>query len=510
MEISLILLVASFLALAIGSILGYYARQTVAKRQAGTIEQKLQEKIAEARREAEELLEKAREKSRQILDAAQRELNERKKEVLRTEQLLLKREEALDKRIVQLEERERAFGKQVEELKKLKTDIEDAKAKVTLQLEKVAGFSREEAKKELFAAIEQEYEKELVDRMRKLEREGISRFEQKAKEVLAFAIQKYASATSQELTTSVVNLPSEDIKGRIIGKEGRNIRTLERLTGVEIIIDETPETVVISAFDPVRRHIAKVSLERLVQDGRIQPARIEDIVAKVENEVAQQMKQAGEAAAYEAGVIGLDPKLMQLLGRLKFRTSYGQNVLLHSLEVCHLAGALAAEIGANVAVAKKGGLFHDIGKALDHQVEGSHVEIGMRVLERFGVEKEVIDAMKSHHEEYPFESVEAVIVQAADAISASRPGARKDTAENYLRRLNELESLTASFAGVEKVWALQAGREVRVFVKPEEVSDFQMHQLARDIANRIQEELRYPGEIKVTLIREHRVVEYAR
>lgn len=504
------MLVASFLSLAAGSILGYYARQTVAKRQAGTIEQKLQERIGEARKEAEELLEKAKEEARQILNTAQRELDERKKEVLRTEQLLLKREEALDKRIVQLEGKEREFQKQVDELKKVKAEIETARAEVTQQLEKLAGISPEEAKKELLTNVEREYERELAERMRKLEGGGISQFEQRAKEILASAIQKYAASVSQELTTSTVSLPSEDIKGRIIGKEGRNIRALERLTGAEIIVDETPEAVVVSAFDPVRRHIAKVSLERLVQDGRIQPARIEDIVAKVESEVVSQIKQAGETAVYEAGILGLDPKIVQLLGRLKFRTSYGQNVLLHSLEVCHLAGALAAEIGANVTVAKKGGLLHDIGKALDHQIEGSHVEIGMRVLERFGVEKEVVDAMKSHHEEYPFESVEALIVQAADAISASRPGARRDTVENYLRRLGELESLATSFAGVEKAWALQAGREIRVFVKPEEISDFQMHQLARDIANRIQEELRYPGEIKVNVIRENRVVEYAR
>lgn len=504
------MLIASFIALSIGSVFGYYARQTVAKRQAGTIEQKLQEKLGGARKEAEELLERAKEKARQIVDTAQRELDERKKEVLRTEQLLLKREETLDRRIAQLEGKERTFQNQVEELKKIKSEVESARAEAIRQLEKAVGLSREEAKKELFANIEREYEKDLAERMRKLESEGIVRFEQKAKEMLAFAIQKYAAATSQELTTSTVTLPSEDVKGRIIGKEGRNIRTLERLTGAEIIIDETPDAVVVSAFDPVRRHIAKVSLERLVQDGRIQPARIEDIVAKVEGEVTTQMKQAGEAVVYEAGIIGLDPKIMQLLGRLKFRTSYGQNVLLHSLEVCHLAGALAAEIGANVNVAKKGGLLHDIGKALDHHIEGSHVEIGMRVLEKFGIEKEVIDAMKSHHEEYPFESVEAVIVRAADAISAARPGARRDTVENYLRRLGELESLAMSFAGVEKAWALQAGREIRIFVKPEEVSDFQMHQLARDVANRIQEELRYPGEIKVNVIRENRVVEYAR
>lgn len=490
--------------------MGYYARQTVAKRQAGTIEQKLREKIEGVRKEAEGILEKAREKAQDYLNTAQHELNTRRKELLRAEQFLLKREEALDKKISQLEEREKSFQEQVDELKKLKAEIESAREQTIQQLEKIAGLSREEARKDLSEKIEREYEKDLIERIRKLEREGIARFELRAKEILASAIQKYAASTSQDLTTAIVSLPSEEIKGRIIGKEGRNIRTLEHLTGAEIIVDETPEAVLVSAFDPVRRHIAKVSLERLIQDGRIQPARIEDIVAKVESEVAKQMKEAGEAAVYEAGIVGLDSKIVQLLGRLKFRASYGQNVLLHSLEVCHLAGALAAEIGANVAVAKKGGLLHDIGKALDHQIEGSHVEIGMRVLEKFGVEKEVIDAMKSHHGEYPFGSIEAVIVQAADAISGSRPGARRDTVENYLRRLSELEALATSFAGVEKAWALQAGREIRVFVKPDEIGDFQMHQLARDIANRIQEELRYPGEIKVNVIRENRVVEYAK
>jgi ribonucrease Y len=314
----------------------------------------------------------------------------------------------------------------------------------------------------------------------------------------------------QEVSTTTVPLPSEDMKGKIIGKEGRNIRALERAAGVEIIVDETPEAVVISGFDPLRRHIAKVALERLMKDGRIHPARVEEEVEKVQAEIEQQIKEAGEAAVFDVGIVGLDPKLVQLLGRLKFRTSYGQNVLLHSIEVSHLAGALAAEVGVSVSIAKKAGLFHDIGKALDHQVEGSHVDIGMRILEKFGAEKEVIDAMKSHHEQYPYESIEAVLVQAADAISAARPGARKDSLENYLKRIAELENVANSFEGIEKSYAIQAGREIRVFVKSEKVDDITAQKLAKDIANRIEEDLKYPGEIKVTLIRENRFVEYAR
>jgi ribonucrease Y len=305
-------------------------------------------------------------------------------------------------------------------------------------------------------------------------------------------------------------LPSEEIKGRIIGKEGRNIKTLEKLTGVEVIVDETPEAVIISGFDPVRRQIAKTALEKLIQDGRIQPVRIEEQVQKAEAEISKQIKDAGETAVYDTGIIGLDSKVVQLLGRLKFRTSYGQNALLHSIEVAHLAGALASEIGANALICKKAGLLHDIGKSVDHQIEGSHVDIGIKILERFGVEKEVVEAMKSHHEEYPYLTIESIIVQVADQISGARPGARKDTLEGYLKRLGELEKIALSFSGVEKAWALQAGREVRVFVKPEEIDDLGARNLAKEIAQRIQEELRYPGEIKVNVIRELRVIEHAR
>jgi ribonuclease Y len=343
-----------------------------------------------------------------------------------------------------------------------------------------------------------------------LEKEGEERFQKRAREILASVIQRLTLPVVQETTTSTVILPNEEIKGKIIGKEGRNIRTLENLTGVEIIIDETPETVTISCFDPIRRQIAKLALEKLIKDGRIQPAKVEEKVEEAKKEINQQIKEAGEMAAMELGLVGIDPRLLQILGRLKFRTSYGQNVLLHSIEVALLASALAEEIGANSLVCKKAGLFHDIGKAMDLQVEGSHVDIGIKILEKFGVEKEVIDAMKSHHGEYPYESVEAVLVQVADQISGARPGARKDTLENYLKRISELEKIALSFPGVEKAWALQAGREIRVFVRPEEIDDFGARKLAREIAKRIEEELQYPGEIKVTLIREMKVIEYAR
>ena len=323
-------------------------------------------------------------------------------------------------------------------------------------------------------------------------------------------MQRYAASQASEGTTTTVSLPSDDIKGRIIGKEGRNIKALERLTGVELIIDDTPEAIVISGFDPVRRHVAKLSLEKLISDGRIQPARIEEAVLKAKEEVSDKIREAGEAAMYDAGIVGIDPKLVWLLGRLRYRTSFGQNVLMHSLEVCHIAGILAAELGADIVTAKKGGLFHDIGKAIDHEVEGSHVEIGRNLLKKFGVAEEVIKAMQSHHEEYPYETLESRVVQAADAISAARPGARKDTLEEYVRRLSELEDLTMKFEGVEKAYAIQAGREVRVFVTPESIDDFGAKKLARDIANRIQEELHYPGDIKVVVIRETRIVEYAR
>jgi len=490
--------------------LGYYARQSIAKKDYLSVEAKLQKKVSQAKKEAETILAAAKEKFQQTLKKANKEVETRQHELFRAESVLLKRENALSQKLYDFEQKEKDLQEKVEKVRVIKTSLEDLRVESINRLEQVAGFSKTEAKKELLENIEQEHRGEILEKIKKLEEQGREKFDRRAKEILATVIQKCAISQTQEVTTTSLALPTEEIKGRIIGKEGRNIKTLERLTGAEIIVDETPETVLISGFDPIRRQIAKIALEKLVQDGRIQPARIEEQVEKAEKELASQIKEAGETAVYDVGLIGLEPKLVQLLGRLRFRFSYGQNVLLHSVEVAHLASALASEIGANSAVCKKAGLLHDIGKAIDQQIEGSHVDIGIKILEKFDKDKEVIQAMKSHHEDYPYQSLEAVLVQVADQISGARPGARKDTLENYLKRLGELEAIATSFSGVEKAWALQAGREIRVFVKPGEIDDLEAKKLAREVANRIQEELRYPGEIKVNVIRETRVVEYAK
>lgn len=505
-----ILLLAGVLILAIGATLGYFARQSIARKKADTIETTLQKKISQVKKDAGEITSRAKEKADQIIEKTKRDVVSQRRELFSAEKLLLKRQNILGERISNLEEKEREFREKVEKLKEIKAALENLKQETLKNLERVSKLSREEARKELLGGLEREYQKEILEKIRKLEEAGFEKYEKKAKEIIALAIQKYALSQAQELTTTTVSLPNEEIKGRIIGKEGRNIRTLEKLTGVEIVVDETPEVVMISGFDPIRRQIAKTALEKLIQDGRIQPARIEETVQKVESDIVSQIKKAGEKAVYDTGIVDLNPKIVQLLGRLRFRTSYGQNVLLHSIEVSHLAATLASELGANSRVAQKAGLLHDIGKAVDHQIQGSHTDIGIKILEKFGVEKEIIDAMKSHHEEYPAETLEAILVQAADQISGARPGARKDTIENYLRRLEELEGIALSFSGVEKAYAIQAGREIRIFVRPGEVDDLIAKKLAREVANRIQEELKYPGEIKVTVIRENRAVEYAR
>jgi len=504
------LLFVGCVSLALGAILGYYARQSIAKKKKGTIEAKLQKKIAQAKAESEEILTRAREKASSLISEAQRETDERRKELLKTEKLLFKREHILAEKISEFERREKEFENKVKKLKEMKKRVDELQESAQKELERIAKLSTKEAKEELFKRIEKDGEKELIERIQRLMREGEKTYKRRAQEILASAIQRYALSQAQEITTTTLSLPSEEIKGRIIGKEGRNIKTFEKLTGVEVIVDDTPETVIISGFNPVRRHIAKIALERLIQDGRIQPARIEEQVKKAQAEVEAQVKEFGEKAVYDTGILDLPPKIVELLGRLYFRTSYGQNVLLHSIEVAHLAGALAEEIGADVKVAKKAGLLHDIGKAVDHQIQGSHVDIGIKILEKFNQPEEVIQAMRAHHEEYESESIEAVLVKVADQISGARPGARKDTVENYLQRLKELEDIALSFSGVEKAYAIQAGREIRVFVRPEEIGDLEAYKLARDIAGKIREELNYPGEIKVNVIRETRVVEYAR
>ncbi len=499
-----------FIALALGAVLGYIARQSIARKKADKIEVTLQKKIAQVKKEAEETISKANTKATEIIKKANKDVESQRRELFNAQKLLIKRENTLTEKVSFLDKKEEDFNDRVKKLKEIKENLEKLREESTRRLEKIARLPKEEAKKELLKNLEQEYKVDLLGKMQKLEQAGLEKYEERAKEILAMAIQKFAMSQAQDLTTTTVVIPSDELKGRIIGKEGRNIRTLEKLTGVEIIVDETPEAVTISGFDPVRRQIAKLALERLVQDGRIQPARIEEIVNKVESEIVQQIKESGERAIYETGIVDLDPKLVQLLGRLRFRTSYGQNVLLHSIEVAFLAEAIAGELKADTKVAKKAGLLHDIGKAVDHQVQGSHTDIGIRILEKFNLGEDVIDAMKAHHEEHPAETLEAVIVQVADQISGARPGARKDTLEQYIKRLEELEGIAKTFKGVDKVYAIQAGREVRVFVDPEIINDYDAKKLSRDIAVKIQEELRYPGEIKVTVIRENRIIEYAR
>ncbi len=506
----LILTISGVICLAVGSVMGYYTRQSLVKKRKGTIEAKLERKVAQAKKDSEEIIRKAKERAAKIIEQSQKETDNRRKELLKTENILYKREHILEEKISNFEKRESEFEKKVKKLREIKENLFKEKEEVEKQLEKISGLTKKEAKNELIKRIEKDNEIDLAGRIKKLQRDGEEIYQERAKEILANVIQRYALSQAQEITTTTVSIPSEEIKGRIIGKEGRNIKAFEKLTGVEVLVDDTPETVVISSFNPVRRQIAKLALEKLIQDGRIHPARIEEKIEKAKEEIDKKMEEYGKNAVYEVGIIDLPPKLVKLLGRLYFRTSYGQNVLLHSIEVAFLSAALAEEIGGNVQVAKKAGLLHDIGKAIDMEVEGSHVDIGIRILEKFDIEKEVIDAMKAHHDEYDTESIEAVIVKTADQISGARPGARKDTVENYLKRLEELENIALEFKGVKKAYAIQAGREIRVFVDPEKIDDLETYKMARDIAERIQEKTNYPGEIKVTVTRETRVIEYAK
>ncbi|HOW60605.1 MAG TPA: ribonuclease Y [Candidatus Moranbacteria bacterium] len=493
-----------------GSLIGYVGRQIIARKRLDTVEGKIEKMVEEAEKKSQETVLNAKNKAVEILEEAKKQEKEREDQILRTEQRLEKRETIIDQKTDEIEKNHKMLEQKVEEVRKIKQEAEDARKKELDRLEKIAGLSKEQAKAILLQLTEEENREVIAQRIAKIEKEGQEDIEKRAKTLMTSIIQKYAGSHSAEVVTTTVSIPSDEVKGRIIGREGRNIKALEKLTGVEIIVDDTPEAVVISGFDPVRREIARIALEKLINDGRIHPTRIEEAVDYAKEEIDTKVKEAGEAATYDLGIAGLDPKIVNLIGRLRYRTSFGQNVLLHSLEVAHLSGALAAELGADVAVAKKAGLLHDIGKAVDHEIQGTHVEIGIKIMEKFNMPKEVIDAVKSHHEDYPFETPESFIIAAADAISASRPGARKDTLEKYLKRLEELESTANSFAGVEKTYAIQAGREIRVFVKPEEIDDLGALKLAREIADKIEQDLKYPGEIKVNVLRETRSVEYAR
>ena len=510
MSVSLILLVAGFLSLIVGIFLGYFIRQSIAKKQLDTAEGKASQILEEAEKKSQEVLISAKNKAVTILEEAKKKEEERERQILRTEERLERREENIDRKTSEIERGREALEKKAQEIRDIRKDVDETRKQELKRLEKIAGFSKEEAKKVLLQLTEDSYRDLLAKKIKDLESNNKEELEKKSKDIMTQAIQKYAGSHSADVTTSTVSIPSDEVKGRIIGREGRNIKALERLTGIEIIVDDTPEAIVISGFDPIRREIARIAIEKLVGDGRIHPTKIEEAVDYAKEEISNRIREAGEAAAYDVGVAGLDPKLVNILGRLRYRTSYGQNALLHSLEVAHLSGALAAELGADVALAKKAGLLHDIGKAVDHEVQGTHIEIGMKILQKFNIDKKIIDTMKSHHEDYPFENPEAMIIAAADAISASRPGARKDTLENYLRRLEELEAVANSFPEVEKTYAIQAGREIRVFVKPDKTDDLGAIKLSRAIADKIEEELKYPGEIKVNVIRETRAIEVAR
>ncbi|MBI1974423.1 MAG: ribonuclease Y [Candidatus Zambryskibacteria bacterium] len=498
MSLKLALLLA-LLAASAGIGFGYLLRLIISLGRKGSVELDIKRLELEAKEEAQRIVSEAEARAEAFL--------ERNK---KTEDRLVKKEELLDKRQMDLDKEAEFAKSRIAEARSLRERAEELVRERANELSKISGLSVDGAKEELFKTLEKEFEKDLLVRIQKLESDGKERFDDKARDILAVTIQRLAMSVSGEMMTTTITLPSDDVKGKIIGKEGRNIKAFERATGVEVIVDDTPNSITLSSFDSVRRAVAKLALENLVADGRIQPVRIEEFISLAEADVNKIIKEKGEEAAVECGVFNLDSKLLLLLGRLHFRTSFGQNVLRHSVEMAHLAGMIAEEVGANVATAKAGALLHDIGKAIDHEVPGTHVEIGRKILAKFHVSEEIIQAMQSHHEEYPYATVESVIVQTADAISGGRPGARRDTAERYSKRLEDLEAIALSFEGVEKAYALQAGREVRVFVTPDKISDIEARKLARDIALRVENELKYPGEIKVNVIRESRAIEFAR
>jgi len=509
MSLKLALLLA-LLAASAGIGFGYLLRLLISLGKKGSLELDIKQMELSSKEEARRIISEAEARGEEITQKVQKEFKEREERIKKTEDRLAKREEFLDGHALDL-------NKEAENVKKKNAEISSLRERASalikarqVELSKVAGLSHAEAKNELLNTTQKEAEEDLLIRMQKLETEGEKKLEGRAKEILSTVIQRLAVSTASAMMGTTISLPSDELKGKIIGKEGRNIKAFERATGVEVIVDDTPNSITLSSFDPVRRAVAKLALDNLILDGRIQPAKIEEFVERAVAETNKIIKERGEQAAVECEVYNLDPKLVSILGRLYFRSSYGQNVLDHSIEMSHLAGMIAQELGADVAVVKAGALLHDIGKALDHEVSGTHVDIGRRILARFNISEDIIKAMQSHHEEYPYETIESVIVQTADAISGSRPGARRDTAERYLKRLEDLEAIALSYEGVEKAYALAAGREIRIFVFPDKVTDLEAKNMARDIAIRVENELKYPGEIKVNVIREARSIEFAR
>jgi len=503
------LLVASAAGL-LGIAVGWFLRFIVALGKKGSMELQIKEMLLEAREEAEEITSEADDKSQKILKESKEEIKKEEAKIQKTEDRLVAKESLLDKRQTDIDNEFDEIKKQKETNENLEKSLEKLITEKTEELQKITNISEEDAKSQLLKQIEENESEDLNVRIQKIEVANKEIFNNKAREILINAIQRVGTSVSSDVFTSHIKIENEEDKGKIIGKEGRNIKTFERQTGVELLIDDTPGIITISTFDPIRREVAKTALENLIQDGRIQPSRIEEEIKKVKDNVNKIIKEKGEQAAFECGVFNLDPRILLILGRLHFRTSYGQNVLSHSIEVSHLAGMIAEEIGVDVKIAKAGALLHDIGKAVDHEFPGTHVEIGRRILQKFNADEKIIKAMQSHHEEYPFETAESVIVYVADSISGGRPGARNDSVENYLKRLEDLESIANSFEGIENSYALQAGREIRIFVKSDIVDDLKAKKIAREVAKKIEDDLKYPGEIKITVIRENKIIDYAR